>query len=376
MILIATGLASHAAADDREPGDDGLVPMFDGKTFAGWKKVGGGATYEIAGDTIVGKVGPGANTFLRTEKTYGDFILKLELKLDIPGNSGIQFRSHQQPAADGNGRVFGYQCEVDPSTRAWSGGLYDEGRRGWLYPLEGHPEAQKAFKLTDWNQYTIMACGPHLRSWLNGVPCADLIDGQDLEGFIALQVHTGKEGQIRWRNVRFKDLGQSTWKPLWDGKTLAGWRPNGGDWKLEGGTIHGAQSRTAVDEGLLVTDNRYGDFAIRLKFKEKEGHIGLRLLTDDRAFRWNHTGGNEPAKPAAKKAAPKAIEPQDGWSVLTGIALGERMAVQINGLTVVDVRHDEVHRPGRIAVALPAGGDVDLAIKDVEILPIEADRCR
>ena len=105
-----------------------------------------------------------ANTFLRTEKTYGDFILKLDLKLDIPGNSGIQFRSHQRPTKDGNGRVFGYQCEVDPSTRAWSGGLYDEARRGWLYPLDGHPEAQKAFKVEDWNTYVIEARGPTSRS--------------------------------------------------------------------------------------------------------------------------------------------------------------------------------------------------------------------
>jgi hypothetical protein len=376
MLFITTGLAGLAAADDREPGDDGLVPMFDGKTFEGWKKVGGGATYEIVGDTIVGKVGPGSNTFLRTEKTYGDFILKLDLKLDIPGNSGIQFRSHQQPSSDGNGRVFGYQCEVDPSARAWSGGLYDEARRGWLYPLEGHPAAQKAFKVSDWNNYTIMACGPHLRTWLNGVPCADLIDTMDLEGFIALQVHAGKEGQICWRNVRLKDLGQSTWKPLCDGKTLAGLSTRGGDWKIEDGTIHGSQSRTATEDGLLVTDNRYGDFAIRLKFKEKAGHIGLRLLTDDRVHRWNHSETHQPAQPASKKAAPKAIEPQDGWHWLAGVALGDRLIVQINGLTIVEAQSDPGRTPGRIAVALPVGEDVDIVVKDLEILPLNDDRCR
>src|SRR4051812_44052803 len=95
-----------ADAADAEPADDSsYVPMFHNKSFDGSKKVGGGATYENEGDNIVGKVGPGSNTFLRTEKTYGDFILKVDLKLDIPGNSGIQFRSHQMPADDGNGRV-------------------------------------------------------------------------------------------------------------------------------------------------------------------------------------------------------------------------------------------------------------------------------
>jgi hypothetical protein len=221
-----------------------------------------------------------------------------------------------------------------------------------------------------------MACGPHLRTWLNGVPCADLIDTMDLEGFIALQVHAGKEGQIRWRNVRLKDLGRSTWKPLSDGKTLAGLSTHGGDWKIEHGTIHGSQSRTATDDGLLVTDTRYGDFAIRLKFKEKEGHIGLRLLTDDRVHRWNHSGGEAPARPAPAKAAPKAIAPQDGWDQLAGVALGDRMVVQLNGLTIVEVRQPEGHAPGQIAVALPVGEDVDIAVKDLEILPLSADRCR
>ena len=227
------GLGGPAAA--AEPGDEGMVPLFDGKSFAGWKKVGGGATYTIEGDTIVGKVGPGANSFLRTEKTYGDFVLKVDLKLDVPTNSGIQFRSHQQPSDDGNGRVYGYQCEVDPLPRAWSGGLYEEGRRLWLFPLEGHEEARKAFKLDDWNHFTISACGPHLRTWLNGVPCADLIDAMELEGFIALQVHAGKAGQIRFKNIRLKDLGQSTRLPLWDGTSLVGWTTQGpGQWRHRG----------------------------------------------------------------------------------------------------------------------------------------------
>src|SRR3954452_9530584 len=104
-LLAAVSTAGVAATV--EPDDQGLVPMFDGKSFDGWKKVGGGATYAIEGDDIVGRVGPGSNTFLRTEKPYGDFVLKLDLKLDIPGNSGIQFRSHQMPSDDGNGRVFG-----------------------------------------------------------------------------------------------------------------------------------------------------------------------------------------------------------------------------------------------------------------------------
>ncbi len=193
-------------APEGKPDEEGFVPLFDGKTIAGWRKAGGGATYWVEDGCIVGKVGSGPNTFLCTEKTFRNFILKLEAKFDQPGNSGIQIRSHQRPDT---GRVYGYQCEIDPSDRAWSGGIYDEARRGWLFKLDKNEEARKAFKPEDWNEFVIEANGRHIRTWVNGVPCADFTDESDqadLEGFIALQVHAGKQGQIRWRNIRIKEL--------------------------------------------------------------------------------------------------------------------------------------------------------------------------
>lgn len=196
------------------PDDDGYVFLFDGASLDGWKKVGGEAAYRIEGDSIVGELPEGgakANTFLRTEKEYGDFVFKVDLKLDIPGNSGIQFRSHQKPEDDPKnpGRVYGYQMEVDPSDRKWSGGIYDEARSGWLYDLKDQPVKQAAFKLDGWNEYVIEAKGNRLRTWVNGVPVADLTDDKDAAGFIALQVHSGKEGRIRWKNIRIKELDAS-----------------------------------------------------------------------------------------------------------------------------------------------------------------------
>ena len=193
-------------APQGKPDAEGFVPLFDGKTIAGWRKAGGGATYWVEDGCIVGKVGPGPNTFLCTEKTFRNFILKLEAKFDEPGNSGIQIRSHQRPDT---GRVYGYQCEIDPSDRGWSGGIYDEARRGWLFKLDKNEEARKAFKRDDWNEFVIEANGRRIRTWVNGVPCADFTDESDqadLEGFIALQVHAGNKGQIRWRNIQIKEL--------------------------------------------------------------------------------------------------------------------------------------------------------------------------
>jgi len=206
-LLAMVGSVCVAASDNGQAprdAEEGFVSLFDGKTLNGWTQRGGLATYTVDRGTIVGRVGPGGNTFLCTDKTYGDFVLKLELKLDVPVNSGVQFRSH----AKKDGRVFGYQCEVDPTPRAWSGGIYDEARRGWLAPLDKNKTARKAFRRDGWNEFMIRAVGPRIQTWVNGVPCADLTDKTDAEGFIGLQVHAAGKGQVRWRNIRIKELGR------------------------------------------------------------------------------------------------------------------------------------------------------------------------
>jgi hypothetical protein len=121
-------------------------------------------------------------------------------------NSGIQIRSNSFPNYR-DGRVHGYQIEIDPSKRAWSAGIYDEARRGWLVNLDNNPAAQKAFKQNDWNHYRIEAIGDTIKTWINGVPAAHLIDDKTSSGFIALQVHgigkEKKEGtEIAWKNIK------------------------------------------------------------------------------------------------------------------------------------------------------------------------------
>ncbi|GAH63420.1 unnamed protein product, partial [marine sediment metagenome] len=148
------------------------------------------------------------NSFLCTEKMFSNFILELEVKVDTALNSGIQIRSSSFEEYR-NGRVHGYQVEIDPSERAWSGGIYDEARRGWLYDLQKNEAARKAFKNGEWNHYRIEAIEDSIRTWVNGVPAADLVDSMTATGFIALQVHNSRiEGlKVRWRNIRIQDLG-------------------------------------------------------------------------------------------------------------------------------------------------------------------------
>lgn len=374
------------SADEHRP-----VRLFDGKTLDGWKKVGGGATYKVEDGTIVGAVGPGANTFLRTETTYRDFRLELDAKLDVPGNSGIQFRSHQQ--AGENGRVYGYQCEIDPTDRAWTGGIYDEGRRGWHFPLTDHPEAQKAFRRDDWNHFVIEAVGPRLRTWLNGVPCADLIDAEDLEGFIALQVHSGKTGQIRWKNILLTDLGQNSPAPLFDGSTLKGWKPSGGgSWAVENGTIRGSSTASETSHGHLFTDGRYSDFLLRLEFRPTRGDSGVYFRSEEKGqfgiqgVQANidpekDTGGLYEIDGRGWLVRPDAavirkwLKPGE-WNRMAIVAIGPRVVVQVNGHTTADITDPKLPGSGRLALQVHAVQDVLVNFRKIELLPLNGNSSR
>lgn len=209
MLFLVFGLLLTSVAYSA---DSGFVPLFDGKTLNGWHQLGGKAKYAVEDGAIVGSSVPNtSNSFLCTEKTYGDFILELEYKVDKSLNSGVQIRSEYDKKKN---RVFGYQVEIDPSARAWSGGIYDEGRRGWLFDLKDKPDARKAFKQGDWNKYRIECRGDSIKTWINGVPAADLKDSKTPRGLIGLQVHgVGKKTetmQVRFRNIRIQELGAET----------------------------------------------------------------------------------------------------------------------------------------------------------------------
>lgn len=206
--LTLVAAACCPAAQDEE----GFLPLFDGKSLSGWKQLGGKAKYEVQDGAIVGSSVPNtSNSFLCTEKTYDDFILELEFKVDPGLNSGVQIRSNSF-AEYRKGVVHGYQVEIDPSPRAWSGGIYDESRRGWLADLKNNEPARKAFRQNDWNRFRIECRGDSIKTWINGVPAADLKDAMTPRGFIALQVHGvgGREEplHVRWRNIRLKKLAE------------------------------------------------------------------------------------------------------------------------------------------------------------------------
>lgn len=199
--------------------------LFNEQNLNNWEVRNGTAEYHIDEKVLIGTAKLNTpNTFLCTKKMYGDFILELELKVDKPLNSGIQIRSNSIPTYY-DGAVHGYQVEVDPSPRAFSGGIYDESRRGWIYPLCENSEGRKGFKNDEWNKYRIEAIGPSIRVWVNGIQTANLRDDLTSEGFIGLQVHSiGKDSSmvgktVQWKNVKIATNNLEKLKTPDSGKT-------------------------------------------------------------------------------------------------------------------------------------------------------------
>jgi hypothetical protein len=224
-VALAAGLLAVSPALPADQPKDGWVSLFNGKDLDGWVQRGGNAKYRAEDGQIVGTSVPNTtNSFLCTKRDYGDFFLELEFKVQPGLNSGVQVRSHcfdepktlpvknakGEPIKIAAGRVHGYQVEIDPSDRAWTGGIYDEGRRGWLVDLKNNEPARKAFKQNEWNKFHIECKGDSIKTWLNDVPVADLKDSMTPAGFIGLQVHAvGKKEEpmeVRFRNIRIKEL--------------------------------------------------------------------------------------------------------------------------------------------------------------------------
>lgn len=293
-----------------------------GGNLASWQSLGGHAPYEVEDGEVVGRsVLNSPNSWLATKETFGDFILEYEAKVDPKLNSGVMIRGLSRPEYRG-GRVHAYQAEIDSSPRAWSGGIYDEERRGWLNPLTRNPTAKRAFRIGQWNRFRVEAIGKSIRTWVNGVPAANLVDAMTPRGFVALQVHAVPNDptmaglQARFKNIRIltKDVAKHAtpanarmeqfsylanqlteaergqgWRLLWDGKTSKGWKgaklksfPDKG-WKIEGGVLSvlasgGGEARNGGD---IITTEEFSDFELQLDFRLTPGaNSGIKYFVD------------------------------------------------------------------------------------------------
>jgi hypothetical protein len=299
-------------------------PLFNGTDFSQFEQLGGKALYRIEDGMIIGTtVANTENSFMATREQYGDFILEFKVMVDTALNSGVQIRSH----AYLNGRTHGYQVEIDPSPRAYSGGIYDEARRGWLNNLSENEAGRNAFRNHKWNQYRIEAIGNSIKTFINGVMCANLVDDYDASGFIAFQVHSinldrkpWSEGiEVKWKDIRIMTEQLETysfrgedpvpvtegcltnrltdaekeagWELLFDGVSMEKWRgahkedfPVHG-WKVIDGILElraegGGESRRAGD---ILTRGEFSDFEFSLDFKLTPGaNSGIKYFVTEK----------------------------------------------------------------------------------------------
>lgn len=318
------GLFSLGLSSFQLSAADGWIDLFNGRDLSGWNQKGGKAKYSVQDGVIVGETVPGTpNSFLCTDKDYDNFILELEFKVDPRLNSGVQIRSEcfdKATRVEWEGktiniaanRVHGYQVEIDPDPvkkRGWTAGLYDEARRTWLYPglLGGDTNTftklgLQVFKQDNWNKLRVVANGPSIKTYLNGVLRAHIEDSMTPKGFIGLQVHSVGNSpdntgmQVQFKNIRLKEISASVekevepntlteqekkegWRLLWNGKTADGWRSAKGEnfpsrgWSIKEGvlTVHSTGGGESVGGGDIITRERFSEFELLVDFKITPG---------------------------------------------------------------------------------------------------------
>jgi len=238
LVIISVIVVLSMSCQNKTAKKDEWKDLFDGKTLNGWKVLNQDWDSPeskpdfyvenemiICNTTLVNKGGG----YLVTEKTYENFMLELDVKIDTFLNSGIQCRGqiwekdtvtrYVAGNAEGTvsqikwkaGYVWGYQIEIDPSIRAWSGGLYEPGNRGWVVTLADNEKARNAFNRTDWNHIKIVMNGNKIQTWVNDILTVDIIDEMSASGFIGLQFHGAhnedqNNKKSMWKNIRIKEL--------------------------------------------------------------------------------------------------------------------------------------------------------------------------
>jgi len=360
------------------------VPLFNGKDLSGWRQIGGGK-WTVEDGTIVGATGTGEYGWLVTEREYSNFVLRARWKFERIGNSGIQFRSWLE-----SGEMHGYQADIDPARPRGIGLLWEEKERGLLCPAS--TETARNVRIKGWNDYEISALGDHIQIYLNGTKSVDIHDTHSLKGIIALQVHSGGNLAVRWKDIRILEVPEGVdWRPAFNGKDLGGWHvQGGGKWYVEDGAVVGETGTDAY--GHLILNGTYRDFVFRFRtrFLDK-GNSGVyargRLVGEEmhgmqceiNPLPGGHSGGLYESYGRGWLALPDAegeaaLDPK-GWNDYEVSAIGDHFLVHVNGVRTADLR-DPQWRSGLIAFQCHSGKGVKLLFKDMRILVLPTARGR
>ena len=363
--LCASLLITIASLSTAIAQDPGFVDLFNGKNLEGWTQRNGTATYRIEGDSIVGKTNEGSpNSFLCTDKLYGDFELKFEVKVDSALNSGVQIRS-QSEGGKPEGRVNGPQVEI--SLDGMAGYVYGESAGGWMTP-DADRKSHQHFIDGEWNTYQIVAVGNKIETWINGHQISDLTHEERFKshpkGFIGLQVHGIGAGkgpfEVRWRNLKLRDL--SNFTSLYNGKDLSGWKTTGNWLPQQDGSVliqpRAGEKGWERYDAYLWSEKKYKDFVLDVEYSyPPEGNSGVYFRVADRsqpvktgieAQILDSTKHEGPIGPhdhggiiGTAAAAKNMSRPPHEWNRMVVTCIGSHLQVDLNGEQIIDTQLDQ-----------------------------------
>lgn len=365
FIAYAVGAFTFASMSAVSAQDPGFVDLFNGKNLEGWTQRNGTATYRVEGNAIVGTTSEGSpNSFLCTDKLYGDFELKFEVKVDSRLNSGVQIRS-QSVDDKPEGRVNGPQVEI--SLDGMAGYIYGEAAGGWMTPEEAR-QPHETFKDGEWNSYHIVAFGDHIETWINGHQISDLTHPEKQkthpQGFIGLQVHGIGAGQgpyeVRWRNIKLRDLSQ--FKSLYNGHDLTGWKTTGNWIPQDDGSVliqprAGEQGWQRYD-AYLWSEKKYKDFVLdveyayppggnsgvyfRVKDRNDPVETGIEAQVLDSTKKEGELGPHDHGGVVGTAAPAKNMsQPPNAWNRMIVTCVGSHLQVELNGEQIIDTQLDK-----------------------------------
>lgn len=201
LVLLAAGAFFALGQSAKAPGED-WVPLFNGKDLSGWTEVGK-EKWVVEDGTIHGLAISKAYGYLRTDKTYKDFHMSMRFKCEGDGNSGVFFHVDFKPGTPDVSQ--GLQFEIDCTLNHHTAGIYGDGRAWIVWPS---PEKEGVVRQSDWNDYQLRVEGNRYVSRLNGVDMVDFTDPKpkSSDGYIALQLHSGGSGNMRFKDLYIRDL--------------------------------------------------------------------------------------------------------------------------------------------------------------------------
>ena len=403
-----TASATPTATPTPTPREPQFVSLLEAETLedSDWHQINGTAAYEVREGGVIAGISDSSspNSFLSTYKVYDEFVLTFEAWVDPDGlNSGIQIRSN---TSQDHQRVHGPQVELELTGEltgdtqpqiapGQSGYVYGEALgTGWLSGEGGEPPGHQVFNNGEWNEFRIRAEDDHLQTWVNDEQIGDLdlsqfADVEDLlpMGIIALQVHSiGADGrEVRWRNIRIKELDVQEWTRPFNGQNTDGWTNplETGDASVTDGELH----LSGDDSFFLLSEESYDDFVFETWVNaETKGGVmvrnpgGNRVAgyraeidpTDDDLSGSLYDVGDQAwlKSTEGENHAQMAYKP-GRWNYYRVAAAGDTIRVWVNGITTANVT-DDAESSGGIGLQ-HRGGDGTIRFRDLEVKPLDPD---